>query len=277
MNDGSPFELQVRQASGENEGMTTPTTPTPLVVLRASVMTEAQYDAERAELRRLYGNSDTGAIAKRDQSMALLFHRSGWTQEQLATKERMSQPWVVYRLRFGRFLNFTATVIKSEFPLKDLTERGFREYWARTDRSETNERKRFTEVLRLIEDGPATTRRSPIGKPIVQKFADGKWHKPETVARAINQAEDHVATTLERMRKNQTYGAKCERRHAGKGFEYRIYKQEKMISSSELVEKLTPIIKDLKAEGRKNMATMSPATVGYLAGMLEKLVEEWVG
>jgi hypothetical protein len=25
------------------------------------------------------------------------------------------------------------------------------------------------------------------------------------------------------------------------------------------------------------MATMSPATVGYLAGMLEKLVEEWVG
>jgi hypothetical protein len=62
-----------------------------------------------------------------------------------------------------------------------------------------------------------------------------------------------------------------------KGFEYRIYKQEKMISSSELVEKLTPIIKDLKAEGRKNMATMSPATVGYLAGMLEKLVDEWAG
>jgi hypothetical protein len=89
--------------------MTTPTTPTPLVVLRASVMTEAQYDAERAELRRLYGNSDTEAVAKRDQSMALLFHRSGWTQEQLATKERMSQPWVVYRLRFGRFLNFIAT------------------------------------------------------------------------------------------------------------------------------------------------------------------------
>ena len=248
------------------------------MVLRASVMTEAQYDAERAELRRLYGDSDTEAIAKRDQAMALLFHRSGWTQEQLAAKERMSQPWVVYRLRFGRFLNFIATATNSEFPLKDLTERGFREYWARTDRSETNERKRFTEVLRLIEDGPATRRRrSPIGKPIVQKFADGKWHKPETVARTINHAEDHVATTLEQMRMCQTYGAKCERRHVGKGFEYRIYKQEKMISSSELVEKLTPIIKDLKAEGRKNMATMSPATVGYLAGMLEKLVDEWAG
>jgi hypothetical protein len=79
------------------------------------------------------------------------------------------------------------------------------------------------------------------------------------------------------MSKNGYFGCKVERKRVGTHTEFRIFKENKKISLDELVEKLTPIIKDLKAEGRKNMATMSPATVGYLAGMLEKLVDEWVG
>ena len=43
----------------------------------------------------------------------------------------------------------------------------------------------------------------------------------------------------------------------------------------ELIEKLAPIIKELKAEGKKNMATMSPATVSHLAGKLSNLLDEW--
>jgi hypothetical protein len=50
---------------------------------------------------------------------------------------------------------------------------------------------------------------------------------------------------------------------------------DKTISSSELIEKLTPILKGLKAEGTKNMATMSPGTVAYLAAQLGRLLEEW--
>jgi len=250
---------------------------TPLALVRGGgSMTEEQYDQERAELRRLYGDSSTEAIAKRDQAMALLFARTGWTQERLAQKERMSQKWVDLRLRFGRFLSFSTTVLNSENPTKELTERRFRTFWLLTDQSETNERKRFMEVLRLMEKNPTSMRRPQIGKPIMDKFADGKWHKPEKIARDLDAAEELVVDTLESMRRNQNYGAQCERRHVGKGFEYRIFRSEKMISASELIEKLTPIVRDLKAEGRKNMATMSPATVGYLAGMLEKLLNEWV-
>lgn len=254
----------------------TTTPPVPLALVRGGgSMTEEQYDHERADLRRLYGDSSTEAIAKRDQAMALLFARSGWTQERLAQKERMSRQWVDVRLRFGRFLNFATTVANPENPGKELTERRFRAYWGLTDQSETNERKRFMEVLRLMERNPTTMRRPQIGKPIMEKFADGKWHKPEKMARDLDAAEELVADTLESMRRNKNYGATCERRHVGKGFEYRIFQTEKMISSGELIEKLTPIVRDLKAEGRKNMATMSPATVGYLAGMLEKLLNEW--
>jgi hypothetical protein len=47
------------------------------------------------KLTALYGESSVEAAAKRDQALALLFARSGWTQEQLAE-------------------NFITTVIKIE-------------------------------------------------------------------------------------------------------------------------------------------------------------------
>jgi hypothetical protein len=43
-------------------------------------------------------------IARRDQAFAEVFYLSGWTQQQLAVREGMSQPWVVCRLRFARFI-----------------------------------------------------------------------------------------------------------------------------------------------------------------------------
>jgi hypothetical protein len=35
------------------------------------------------------------------------------------------------------------------------------------------------------------------------------------------------------------------------------------------------VIKALRVEGRKNMATMSPATVAVLAGILRNLLAQW--
>jgi hypothetical protein len=123
----------------------------------------------------------------------------------------------------------------------------------------------------------AAARRPSIGKSIKEKFADGKWHPLNTIVEGVGADKKHVLDTINGMSKNGYFGCKVERKRVGTHTEFRIFKENKRISLDELVEKLTPIIKDLKAEGRKNMATMSPATVGYLAGMLEKLVEEWVG
>ena len=77
----------------------------------------------RARLRKLYGESSVETAAKRDQALAQLFARSGWTQEELGKKEGKSQDWISLRLRFGRFLNFTTTVVKTDPLPANLTER----------------------------------------------------------------------------------------------------------------------------------------------------------
>jgi hypothetical protein len=117
--------------------------------------------------------------------------------------------------------------------------------------------------------------RPKIGAAIVEQFGDGKWHLQATIAKALDTTEDHVATTLATMRKMQTYGAKSERKRVGASNAFRIFRKQNMVSSNELVEKLGPIIKSLKAEGKKNMATMSPPTVAHLAAQLQKLLDEW--
>jgi hypothetical protein len=118
-------------------------------------------------------------------------------------------------------------------------------------------------------------RRPKIGWAIREHFADGKWHAVETIATKIDADQDHVATTLDGICKNQTYSCNAEKKKVGTQVEYRIFKINKTISSTELIEKLTPIIEGLRAEGKKNMVTMSPQTVAVLAHRLQKLLDDW--
>ena len=73
------------------------------------------------------------------------------------------------------------------------------------------------------------------------------------------------------------HGAKAERKKVGNQIHYRIFKQDKKVSVEELTTKLRPIVEGLKAEGKKNMATMVPAEVAMLAARLERLLNEWAG
>jgi hypothetical protein len=91
------------------------------------------------------------ANAKREQALAVLFYRSGWTQEELAKKEGKSVSWMSYRLVFGRFLNFSTNVEKQKTLPKNLTEGRFRSYWQQTDKS-ANERGRFIQTLDLMKN-----------------------------------------------------------------------------------------------------------------------------
>ena len=121
----------------------------------------------------------------------------------------------------------------------------------------------------------AVRQQPSIGKALREQFADGKWHRLSKIAHKINRDEDRVRRALNRMLRNQTHGCKAEKKKVGQHFEYRLFRLDKTVSSSELTEKLTPILKGLEAEGAKNMATMSPGTVAYLAGRLRRLLEEW--
>ena len=265
----------VKEIGRSNCGVKAKRTNMTIVPIRPQ-MTEVEYDRQRAKLRETYGDNSIEAAAKRDQAIAILFYRSGWTQERLAKKERKSDSWALFHVRFGRFLNFLTDVRSSESLPKNLTESRFRSYWLRADPKETNERIRFQAVLMLMRSQSIWAARRPsIGEPIKEGFADGKWHRPSVIAEKIGADEAHVLDTIKGMSNNGTYGCKVERKRVGQQIEFRIFKTDKTVSLDELIEKLAPIIKELKAEGKKNMATMSPATVSHLAGKLSNLLDEW--
>jgi hypothetical protein len=247
-----------------------------LIVALHGRMSDAEFDAEYANLRATYGDSSVEAGARREQALAVLFYRSNWTQEDLAKKLGKTQQWVSYRVLFGKFLNFTTTVVNTEITPKNLTERRFRSYWEQTEGS--NERGRFQAVLQLMREDAAlrVTNKPKIGEAIVEKFADGKWHKEQTIANALGTSVAHItATMITMLSAKGSYGCKAEKKQVGTHFEYRLFKTDKTISSAELLEKLTPILEGLEEQGRRRNATMSVGAVAHLAFQLRNLLQEW--
>jgi hypothetical protein len=245
-----------------------------VIPLRGGPMNEADYDRAKALIVETYGKSGGEASARWQQEFGKLFHRSGWTQERLAKKEKKSQKWVDFNLRFGRFLSSGLSTDCTK-----LKEGPFREHWLMTDK-ELSERERFREVERLLTDAASNgaRRSNEIGKAIRAHFMDGKWHSPETIAKHIDQPEAEIIKTLDlacgRGKGNATYRVEKIKRPRG-AFEYRIFATEKKVSTFELIEKLTPIIEYLRTEGKKMMATSTIVAARESATRLENLLKEW--
>jgi hypothetical protein len=239
-----------------------------------SVMTEAQYDAERAKI----APDKATAGVWWEQDLAQLFARSGWTQEKLAKKEGKSRQWVAFRLTYGRFLMFATNVANAEKLPNNLTEGRFRDLWFKTDQNEGNERIRFQQVLKFIKDNTRVHEgTAPKGhaKAVREQFADGKWHSLAEIAEALETDGKSAEAALRNMRKLGSVDLEHRLKGRDQHNEYRLFAKEKTVSATELAEKLGPIIKDLKIEGKKNMATMVPAVVAMLAERLQRLLDEW--
>jgi len=246
--------------------------------IHAARLSAHEYKTERDAIRERYGESSTEAVARRDQALAKLFHRSGWTQAELAKAEGKTQQWVSYHTLFGRFLSFTTTVVNTENSTAKLTERRFRRYWDQIDKSELNERCRFQHVLRLIgESSLRGPQHEAIRAPLVQHFADGKWHKADTIAKKLDTDADHVNTIVQGLKRPSIQNPRVtiETRRHGPGLEHRIFKRERTVGTDELATKLTPIVERLQRLSKQTPGTIPNGSVAELAAELRNLLDHW--
>lgn len=241
-------------------------------------MTETEYRRERARVGGLLRGTEASAHA--DQELAALFLRSGWTPEELALIEKQKKTYIYDRLRFGCFLEFSATAEKAEFaPISaTLTERKFRRYWALTAGS--NERQRFLAVQKLLlTSRDAYGQRKGLGATIADACADGDWHRITTIVervQAVDQeaTEAEVTAVLDGMVKARWYGVIAERRE-GVRPNYRVRKPTVWIPVDPLRAELAPLLAGLKEQGTKDVVTISPSTVAKLTCFVERLIEKY--
>ena len=102
-----------------------------------------------------------------------------------------------------------------------------------------------------------------------------RWHSLEDIAAVAGVSREDAQRIMHNIKTNRKHHARVEVKRVGSETHYRIFKQYRTVSVEELTTKLRPIVEGLKAEGKKNMATMVPAEVAMLAARLERLLNEW--
>jgi len=84
--------------------------------------------------------------------------------------------------------------------------------------------------------------------------------------------ETAIVAVLDAMKRGH-HNVFCEKKKGGDTYRIVLGGKQK-IDLVTLKHELGPILEKLKAEGRKNMATMSPGTVAHLAFQMEQLIDK---
>jgi hypothetical protein len=220
---------------------------------------------------------DKGAAGVRfEQELARLFHVSGWTQEELAKVEGKSRPWIDQTLRFGRFLEIATDSINA----RSLNLHQFRNLWKDRSDKGSPENVRFKQVLAAVEAASIRSQQRPkLAGDLKRLFADGNWHRLDDMARTLETDEQHVRGVINAQLNTKRMRADKKRvgtdaTHPTGSDAYRLFLTNRTVNYDELTTKLAPIIEGLEAEGKKNMATMSPATVAIFTNRLKKLIDD---
>jgi hypothetical protein len=240
-------------------------------------MSWADFAHKRLAIDAIVEGTTGETVGRYDQALAELYVQSGWTSQQLAAREGKAEHLIERTLRFGRFRAFLVDNGHAALLTPTLGDRRFHGYWDRTDTG-ASEEARFSAIFNTMrgELTVARPRRPKIGKKVIEKFGDGKWYRAAEIVDYIGAPDDQVVAMLELMRKNSTYNTKCEKKVIGGLLHYRMYPRVKPLDAKEVAEKLGPIIKGLKQEGKKNHATVSIGKVALLAAQLERLVDDWL-
>jgi len=242
-------------------------------------MDRAEFDRRLQQISEKPTTPGCTRGASVDQELARLFSSSGWNKPAISRVTGLSAHMVEELLLLGRFLAFVDRRGSTQLPPNLMAWRFAKLCYLQTDRS-LDEPARFAQALDLMsrEDVLSPRRRPPawVGRLVAERFADRRWRDASTIAERIGATRDHVTRVLESMAKYGNRKCHCEKRRAGKGlWQYRIIRGSgKKIDVETLRVEVSPIIKQLRIEGRKNAATFSPATVLDLAHRLERLLEK---
>jgi len=214
------------------------------------------------------------------RGIARLLAESEWTQEELAARLKKSQPWITCQVRFGEFLNFITNVIIPQKQASEeiitnvikISEGRFRTLYNQTDKDESGEA-RFAEVLHLLEEEQGKPSRA-LADRLMARFADSKWHALDSIATRLDVSQADITATLKLLPK-PPYDAKVETKQVGLRPHHRIFRADRTIRYSELIEKLGPVIEELIDQGKRNMATMDVGTVAHCAAILKRQFDDW--
>ena len=88
---------------------------------------------------------------------------------------------------------------------------------------------------------------------------------------------EDVKAVLQNIVAHNTFQCKAEKKPFARTFHYRIFPQERQVSTVELNEKLAEPLACLKEQGEAGMANMSPPTVRFWTAQIQALLNEWSG
>lgn len=245
------------------------------------IASKSAFDVVTFQAQRKHIAEQHAAMAERaagyiDQELARLYVRCGWTQERIAEVEGKTHQRISQLLLFGRFLSFATSGSKPQKPPKNLTERRFRSYFEQTD-SKQKEQRRFARVIELIHEdlyvhegpGPRSER-----KGLVTMLADGNWRTVAEMVEGSGFSEKDIKSFVGNAMQLGSHGLYAESRSYGSTKQYRLVKGgKKRINAEALRREAGPILDELEAEGKKNMARISPPTVVNLVHKLRQLIE----
>ena len=273
-------------------------------------MSEQQFDARLTVIEDQTRARQERVDGYRDQHMARLFVDSGWSQEELAAHlakrwgKEVTQQWVSYHLRFGRFLSFfTTSGCEDEAPgarfnlPPNLTERAFRRLWdateaggnysghkANTEAARTDERRRFGEVVEALKEAGLSRKKKPVQKAIVAKIGGrSEWLTADQIAERIADAMGGSVPAADVVRSLRTFTTepdkpyRVEKSGEGPSARYRLVKVKGTVVSRKQVagwsHDLVPMLDRLIREAQKPRVEISLSALCELASKIKKVME----
>ena len=109
---------------------------------------------------------------------------------------------------------------------------------------------------------------------VLDVYGDGRWHDPHDVAEELRLAPEAVRGIVVHAISNgrPRVRAVWERRRGS----YRLISaNEKSVSLGVLTDELTPIIAELREQGKRRLETISIGDVAAAAARLQKLLDSW--